>query len=272
MVFTKIKRVLMGALILAAAGAALGCGQNEGEGILGVEVWGEDFITEGIPADAFADGWEVAFDKFLINLKGIAVGQEGEDPALEAPTAEIWDLSKTSNPATITKGTVPAGAYPHTAYSIGAATTDSQAGNARSADAELMAQNGYSVYAEGSASNGTDRVSFAWGFDTTTQYDRCHSQAVIEDGGSATVQITIHGDHLFYDDAVKEDPDLRFQDIANADADGDGTVTASELEAYDITPLADYGVGNLSIDNLWDFIAHMTTTLGHIDGEGHCES
>lgn len=29
--------------------------------------------------------------------------------------------------------------------------------------------------------------------------------------------------------------------------------------------------GSTEIDNLWDFIAHLTGTLGHIDGEHHCE-
>jgi len=47
-------------------------------------------------------------------------------------------------------------------------------------------------------------------------------------------------------------------------------VTAAELAEYDITALEHYNVGSLDIDSLWDYIVHMTTNLGHIDGEGHC--
>ena len=135
-----------------------------------------------------------------------------------------------------------------------------------------MVDGGFSVYVAGSATDGTETVDFVWGFARKTVFDPCHSTGVLEDGGAVDVQLTIHGDHLFYDDAVSAEPELRFSDIALADADADGTVTRAELEAYDITVLPDYGVGNLDIDDLWSFIEHMTTTLGHIDGEGHCGS
>ena len=60
--------------------------------------------------------------------------------------------------------------------------------------------------------------------------------------------------------------------MALADADDDGEITQAELEAYNITVLPNYGVGSLPIDNMWEYISHMTSTLGHIDGEGHCET
>ena len=87
---------------------------------------------------------------------------------------------------------------------------------------------------------------------------------IVRPTSTVAVQITVHGDHLFYDDAMSKDPALRFADIALADADGDGRVTEEELSAYDIRPLPNYQVGSLDIYNLFDFIAHMTTTLGHI--------
>ena len=93
----------------------------------------------------------------------------------------------------------------------------------------------------------------------------------LEDGGTATIQLTIHSDHLFYDSAVSSDPVLRFAEIALADADGDDAVTQAELAAFSLNTLATHGVGSLDIDNMWDYIHHMTTTLGHIDGEGHCD-
>jgi len=128
------------------------------------------------------------------------------------------------------------------------------------------------VLVEGRATKGAQTVAFSWGFTAATTYDPCHSGGEVADGGVATVQITIHGDHLFYDDAVSEEPSLRFGDLALADADGDGTLTTDEMSAYGILALDHYGVGSLDIDNLWEFVSHMTSTLGHIDGEGHCET
>src|SRR5690606_24621185 len=48
------------ALVAAALAACA-----PGEGTLEVSVYGEEFIEETIPADAFVDGWTVTFDKFL---------------------------------------------------------------------------------------------------------------------------------------------------------------------------------------------------------------
>jgi hypothetical protein len=251
--------------------------ENSGEGTLRIELWGEDFIEEGIPAasspeadDGFADGYSITFDKFIIALRDISVAEEDADPALGAAAEKIWDLTE-SGPFPVTSGKVPAGAYDHAAYNIAPATSAAVAGNADAEAVAAMSDGGYSVLVAGTATDGSMTKTFEWAFDTETAYDPCHSTAVLEDGGKATVQITIHGDHLFYDDAVSSSPSLRFADIALADADADGQVTEEELTAYDITPLPNYGVGSLDIDNLWGFISHMTATLGHIDGEGHCE-
>ena len=35
---------------------------------------------------------------------------------------------------------------------------------------------------------------------------------------------------------------------------------------------ASCGAGSLVIDKLWNLVEHMATTLGHIDGEGHCHT
>ncbi len=263
--------------ILGAIGVTLFIGvacddgeQVEGEGTLAMTLWGETYIEQGLPGDIFADGYSVTYTKFLIALSDISAAEEGTSPALTAPEMKIWDVTK-SGPVTIVTKTVPAGDYTHTAYRISPAGEGAASGNADAADVQMMIDDGLSVYVAGTASDGTTEVSFAWGFDTDTTYDPCHSVGDLAVDGEATIQITIHGDHLLYDSAISEDPGLRFNDIALADADADGTVTEEELLDYDITTLPNYVVGNLEIDNMYDYIAHMTSTLGHIDGEGHCE-
>jgi hypothetical protein len=257
-------------VLATALGAVAGCDDAaEGEGTLGVEIWGEEYIEDGIPAAEFADGWGVTYDRFLVSVGAVSVAEEGADPALADPAFRVFDLAAADGPVAIASAVAPAGSYDHTAYSISPAA-DAVAGNAVADDVALMIDNGYSVYVEGAATDGTTAKSFAWGFSLSTVYDPCQSTAVLADGGAASVQITIHGDHLFYDDAVSETPVLRFADVALADADADGEVTRAELEAYDITVLPNYGVGSYDIDDMWGYIEHMTTTLGHIDGEGHC--
>ena len=244
-------------------------GQDE-VGTLIVEVWGEDLIENGLDSDETEDGWSVEFDKFLINLGSISVAEGEDEPAVTIKKTAIWDLVK-EGPHQIKTSEAKTGRYDHTAYTISPANDDSVAGNAKDSDVELMKSGGYAVYAKGEASKGDKKVTFSWGFEETRKYKPCHSTADLKANKKETVQITIHGDHLFYDSAVSSDPDLRFEDIALADADDDGEVTAEELAAYEITPLEHYGVGSLDIDNLWDYISHMTGTLGHIDGEGHCD-
>ncbi len=253
--------------------SVLSCDEEEqdiAEGTLTVEIWGEEFIEEGIPADEFADGYALVFSKFLVTVSDISVAQQNKEPALTASEMKVWDVVK-KGPATIESSTAKAGDYTVSAYRISPATEKAFSGNASSDDVDMMIEKGLSVYVEGTASKENNTLSFAWGFSTDTVYDPCHSIGQLMPQGKATVQLTIHGDHLFYDSATSEEPALVFNDIALADGDNDGVITEEELLAYDITALPIYNVGNLKIDNLYDYIDHMTSTLGHIDGEEHCE-
>ncbi len=213
------------ALMLSACDTGGGAGAE-----LTVRTWGEEYIEEGIPADVFNDQWSVRYNRFLINLGTVEVGEVGAAPALEQPKFQIYDLAKASKGEgqLVVAGEVPSGTYANTQYKIYPADGSSVVGNAGDADADKP----------------------------------------------GSVQLTIHGDHLFYDDLFSEEPMLLFGLIAQADDDGDGNgeVTQAELEALDIRPLSNYQVGSTDITDLWHFIEHQTTTLGHIDGEGHCET
>jgi len=267
------QHVRLGAsLVVYVLAAAAACGEEDpGQGTLAVEIWGEDFIEEGIPESEFADGWSVTFDKFLIAVDGLAIARGSSAPDVEDATQRIFDLTR-PGPFSFLTRLVPAGRYDRAEYRVRPAATGAVAGNATTDDVDRMVAGGYAVYVEGTATDGTASKTFRWGFDSDTRYTECHAEANLVSGGAGTVQITIHADHLFYDDLFSETPDLRFAEIGRADADGDGEVTAAELAAHDITALPDYGTGSLPIDNLWDFIEHLTASLGHIDGEGHCHA
>ncbi|WAS99431.1 hypothetical protein [Nannocystis punicea] len=224
-------------------------------------VYGEEFIEEGIPAAIFSDGWSVSFDKFLVSVGDITVADQ---PLGDEGAYWIFDLAQASDGAgfPIAEGTIAA-EDAHAGYVLGPGV-DPVAGNATADDVALMKQGGHSIYVEGTATRGGEELTFIWGFNTRTRYSDC------ELVGSTDVQLTIHADHLFYDDLFSENPKVAFDLIAASD-DGDGELTADDLRQVDITTQERYQVGDLTnVTDLWSFVEQLTATLGHINGEGHC--
>ncbi|PCC75200.1 hypothetical protein SAMN02745121_03591 [Nannocystis exedens] len=227
-------------------------------------IYGEEFIEEGIPAAIFSDDWSVTFDKFLVSVGDITVADQplGE----EDEPYRIFDLAQASDGAgfPILEGTIAA-EDPGAAYVIGP-SSGAVAGNASEEDVALMKDGGYSIYVQGAATRGGETLTFIWGFSTRTLYTYCAL------AGATDVQLTIHADHLFYDDLFAENPRVSFDLIAASD-DGDGELTADDLRAVDITTEERYQVGHLTnITDLWSFVEQLTATLGHINGEGHCSA
>jgi hypothetical protein len=270
-----MKFACLPALLCSLSLAAGACGDNITgplPGTLDVRIYGESFIEDGIPAEVFADGWSLRFDSFLISVGEVSAAAAGADtPALADETYRIFDLAQASGGEgfLVLSGDVPGGVYDDIAYRIGGSRA-AVAGNVTAADVAFMNENGYAVHAEGQATRGGETRTFAWGFTAGTTYRRCRSVAAV-DGDSASSVLTIHADHLFYDDLVSETPSVRFDAIGGADADADGDITTAELGAVDITGFERYQVGSFDVEDLWTFVDHQASTLGHIDGEGHCE-
>lgn len=259
---------LVAALTLAA------CGDDEpAPGTLAISIYGEAYIEEGLPAEIFSDGWSVTFDKFLVVLGDIRAARGHDDDAPFTTTGfKVWDLGAPSSGAgqVVVTADVEGGTYDHLDYVI-RPSADATAGNASADDVTLMTTGGFSVYVTGTARKGDVEKTFAWGFDTQTSYTGCHTAAVV-DGGTGRSQLTIHGDHLLYDDLVSETPNVTFETLAAADEDGDGEVTPAELQAFELSTLPNYQVGSYPVHDLWAFVRHQTSTVGHIDGEGHCDA
>jgi len=252
-------------IFFPAALALVTACSEEGEGTLLTRIYGEAFIEEGIPADVFSDGWAVTFTRFIVVVDDIAAHavKDGERYAFDLVPGSDGEGHE------VTELVVPEGAQA-LEYRI-APGGAADGGNAADADAAMMADNGWSVFVEGSAAKDGASIAFAWGFDSTTEYSQCEVVESVPNGADATTVITIHSDHVFYDDLDSPEPNVSFDIVAASDADMDGTVTSDELLARDITAEARYQVGSRDITNLWDFMTAQTSTLGHIDGEGHCE-
>lgn len=220
---------------------ATGC-DAEGEGTITVTAYGESFIENGIPAAAVDDGWAVDFSRFEVVIDDVMLAGK------EIPVLTTIDLSKPSSGEGQELGSTlaPTGEYTNGEFTI------------------------VSVEIEGTATKGTETKSFSWVFDTPTRYAECETTTLVDDGGNASFQITIHADHLLYDSVVSHEPQVLFQSLADADADADGDITEAELAATDI---GGYDPGSESgTDDLWQYLSALVRTLGHVDGEGHCHT
>lgn len=271
---------------LSAVALISGCSDGSATGSLELTIYGEDFIEHEIPAastagdEGFVDGWSVRFSRFLVSLRDVRVEDQGGDLGAEAASAQIFDMHQPGPHLVAAFDDVDAQRWDRVSFSIAPPGEDAPAGNVTEEDFEMMRSNGYSLYVEGTASNGGDELTFSWGFETATTYEACHHDdygegVVVPSGGTESAEITIHGDHLFYDDLQAPDTVLRFEAMAIADADDDGEVTLEELSAVDLTILTEgtYGTGGAGeVEDLGAFVASLTRTIGHWRGEGHCHS
>lgn len=267
---------LLGLVLLSACGP--------GAGDLTVSVYGEDFIEQLIPAasssddEGLVDGYTIRYSKFLIVLADLTVADRHGEVAATEPKLQVWDVHAPGPHRLATFTDLPAGRWDAVSIAMRRAA-GAVAGNASESDVALMNDGGYSIYAAGTADRGDDTYAFAWGFDAETRFVDCvdadeQPGVTIPTGGRAAMQITIHGDHLFYDDLQSEDPSLRFEAIAAADTNEDFEVTLTELAAIDLTSLPSdrYGTGGApDVNDLRAFEAALTQTFVHFQGEGHCD-
>jgi hypothetical protein len=274
-------------LLLATA-----CGDDDdstteggGDGSVAFTTWGEEYIEDEIPASddgGFVDGWTVVYDKFLVNLGAIEVA-DGAEVGAKAPGFTLFDQTVPGVKPAVTFEGLPAKSWPDVSFEIRRVTDDSGLGpDVSEADRDMMVAEGYGVYVEGTARNRDLTKNFAWGFDKPTRYTACKGEedgveregVVVKNNAEVDVQITIHGDHPFYD-RLQESPNpavetsLRFDALAEADADDDGEVTLVELDdaVIDVTR---YDPSPFEVTTYGEFVGELIRTIGHYRGEGEC--
>jgi hypothetical protein len=235
-----LRAMPLGLLLLTACGSDDDDG-GAGRGTISVRAYGESFIEDGIPAQDVDDGWSITFDRFEVRVRNLRVaGLKLDDPPVVDLAVESDDEGHE-----LASAEVSTGVHWEPSFSID------------------------HVEVEGSAERDGSIKRFHFTFAEPTHYSHCETSTTVEPNGHATFQITVHADHLFYDSLVAEEPQLLFDAIAAADSDDDGEVTRAELEARDI---GNYDPGNEDADDLWSWLVAQHRTLGHVDGEGHCQA
>lgn len=268
----------------------LGC--PGGQGTASFTTWGEDYIEQEIPADpsgeaGFVDGWSVTYQKFLVVFHAIEVADRKGKVGAALERSILVDNTKPGVKELVSFPDLDAKHWQKVSYQIKAPDDETEIVAASKDDLVLMRDGGFSIYIAGLATKEVDGTTvtkkFHWGFDTATQYRDCQQPAengqarpgiVVTEGGEDVSELTTHGDHFFYDRlAESDDPavktSLRFDAIAQADADEDGVITLEELSQVGLD-LKLYNPSGFSAVTMADFVTALSRTVGHFRGEGEC--
>lgn len=293
---TNVQRSLvsMGATLALAA-----CGPGtRGTGEIVVSASGEEAAVGGYPTPgpepiAFADGWTLTFTDVLVSIEGIGISEGAETLVLEDEPA-IVDLHD-GDAVVWTFPAVGAQRWSDVEYTIAGPLAGTRTvGSVEAEDVADMVARELSVLIHGTASHPTHgSVDLEIAIPGTVHAERCESAEdgtlglVVPPSGTTETSMVFHLDHFFFDSAVAEDPDLRFEAWA-AVAGADGTVTLEDLATQDLTdlvgvdgePLEDEtgalvvyeppSTGLPSMD-LRAYVMAQAATLPHWNGEGHCD-
>lgn len=247
----------------------IGCGESEGTWEF--EVTGDEHVEQGIPADVFLDGCSVTFDTFLVNISDMVLRtDEGRHAGDITEGNGIYDLLQ-PGPHLVGTVAVPASEYHLVEYRIEPAS-GAVSVNASAEQTTKMNELGSSIRVAGTIACATE-VTFQWTFVPDTYYSCPVDALVVERDEATRTQATIPAAWLFRDSL---DPaaaaNVRAEAIVAADADANGILTQAEVAVVDMVNL-DYDVGDhATLDNLAKYISYLAGTMGHLDGDGRCDT
>jgi hypothetical protein len=284
--------------LLAAGMAVCGCSsESEGEGDVAVRISGQDFVKSGWPVMdgdervEFYDGWAVKFDHVVVGIEAFRVAEGKSEHLSGEPRSLLVDV-RTGDHALWTLSGVGAQRYTDVGYRFAPPGADSEVVGELPAElAQAMRDQKLALWIEGTGEKAGRVVRFQLGIPGEVTVTRCHNGRddtdgiVVGEGRTEEVEVTLHMDHLFWDDHDAEEPHLLFGPLAHAAGDDD-LVTLEELASQrladmkgeDGQPLLDAEGApivfvpriDLPDDNLREFMVDTALTLGHFNGEGHC--
>lgn len=293
---TKTKMLMA----LTAAFGLAACDASAATGSLQVVLEAEDTITMGLSPGAgdedVVDGWSVRFDRYIVVVGGIEIAGGGPMPFRGDATIAV-DLTAldVGGLALARFDGMAAGLWPEVRFTTPTPSAATMRGpGVLQGDLDRMIAEGCTYLVLGEIARESRRVRFEFCVPAPTAYGPCESDTGIEGvtvtaGTTSTVNLTIHGDHLFFNGfpaGAEGTVARRAQWLADADRDGDGMVTRAELEAIGASELgtlfpSDPGDGfpgyvlggaPIPIDDAFDYVIAQFMTQGHFQGEGECPS
>ncbi len=242
-------------------------------------------LEDGLKDFEVADGWAVSFERFVVNVGGVAVGTTATNTStLGGANYVLVDQALPGPKVVIEAADVVAQAWPSFAFTVRPARANSElAGGATEADLVKMRNLGASMWVKGSARKGDVTKTFDWVFTHTVAYEACKVTGAsgtvfgieVEEDETTDVALVFRGRTLFEDGIAASKPSLRFGPVADADTNGDGVVAPNELSA---TPLATvrtnhgfYGTASYTnVVTLRDYLDVQAQRVVAFQGNGSC--
>jgi hypothetical protein len=261
----KRASLIVGILLVTSLTAIAGCAGGDASGTLQFFANGEDFVRQGFVSK---DGWSINFDHVYVHLSSISAYQTDPpyDPHAEAsidpdvevslPNAHTVDLAAgDDNADPILVGQVqevPAGHYNAVSWRMTQATSG-------------PAHN-YCLVIIGTAEKGNNSIAFTINVEqeyaySCGEYVGDERKGIVEEAGTADIEMTFHFDHIF------GDADAPMDDHINTGATGFDPFGALAVEGVVSENLASLET-KLSAED-YQTLVETLTTLGHV-GEGHC--
>ena len=283
-------------IYLAAALSIAGCDSSStggsGNGNLSVLLEAEETIVDGLQngdeEENIRDGFDVSFSRYVVAIGMVATSQlDGANPQTDplVVVADFKSLPTTSPELTAFAG-IPTGQY--TSFGFETPAPDDTASNFNEvpeADYDAMIANDWSYIIEGTITRVSDDASknFLIQADVPTVYRDCAVDGMepgVSVSSNSSVDITLHGDHLFFNGFPDEEASVQrlaqwLWDIEDSNGnevlDKPDFQAATNVEELFPQPTYTLGGGPISpIENAWDFVRAQLGTQGHIFGEGEC--
>ena len=289
----------MGSMVAMAVLLGSGCSSGSAAGTLVVSVSGEEAAVSGWPFESdgetigFVDGWALDVTKVILSIDALGIGgADGETTTLGADHVLV-DLAQGDTELWRFAG-VTARRWENLEYQIIAANgTPRRVGTISDSDVEAMQRAGASMLFEGTATHATHgEYQVRLVLPLIVHMEHCiggdgTDGIVVEANGISTGTVTVHLDHLFFDDLASDEAEMRFEAWAAAAGD-DRIITLddlasqplADLRGVDGMPLRDQagdpivydpGSNPLRTPDLAEHVFWAATTVGHWNGEGHCE-
>lgn len=291
--------------MLVAMPWMIGC-SDDNLGSLQVFVNAESTITGGlVPGmgdENIADDWKVTYDEFLVTVGNVRAGRTDTGAKLNDASSFVLDLRQVpAGGYVISQMSVASGSWYQFGFDMPTPSAETQVlAPTTAADKDMLAQGGASLYVAGSLENANGKscppgdpdpmkcvaapkVTFRWALPAATSFDDCTTADgtpgfAAPSGATASVELTIHGDHWFFNNitAGVEIVTRYAQYIADCDLNHDGETTLDELKqvpASDVFPSPKYNLsGSFSgpIQTAYDYVLAQARTIGDYQGYGEC--
>jgi hypothetical protein len=254
-----------GLLLLLVGVVVVGCGGGAAVGTLQLYANGEDFVRQGFVSK---DGWSINFDHVYIILADVTACQT--DPPYDPHLGGDMDCGvKISLDGVHTVDLAEGGE--NAAPILVGEVSDAPVGHYNAICWEMVKApsgpaDGYSLVVLGTAEKDDDRVDFALKVENEYEY-ACGEyvgdvrKGILQEGGTADLEMTFHFDHIFGDAETPMDDELNvsavgFEPFASIAEGGNLDADMAELQT------------KLSAED-YQMLVDIMPTLGHV-GEGHC--